>query len=263
MSTITVTPIAGSLGAEVRGVDLRTMDNQAWAAVHQAFLDYKVIAIRGQDLGPQDVMDVGARFGEPNHYPFVKGLDVFPFLFDVIKEPSEKRNFGGGWHSDTTYMKAPPMATLLYALETPSKGGDTLYCDMVAAYESLTPRMKEMLGSLNGVFGAMKVTAGETADTYEAVHPIVRTVEETGQKAIYCSKVHTTHFEGMTYDESRPLIDWLVGHATRPEFTCRVHWEPGTLTVWDNRRVMHNAINDYHGMRRHMRRLTSGPTVPV
>ncbi len=116
MSSITVTPIAGSLGAEVRGVDLRTMDNSAWAAVHQAFLDHKVIAIRGQDLGAQDMMDVGARFGEPNHYPFVKGLDGFPFLFDVIKEPSEKRNFGGGWHSDTTYMKAPLMATLLYAL---------------------------------------------------------------------------------------------------------------------------------------------------
>lgn len=280
MGTITVTPIAGSLGAEVRGVDLRTMDNRAWAAVHQAFLDHKVIAIRGQDLGPQDVMDAGARFGEPNHYPFVKGLDGFPFLFDVIKEPGETRNFGGGWHSDTTYLKAPPTATLLYAIETPVKGGDTLYCDMVAAYESLSPKMQATLGTLNGVFsaglkssggrsahhariGGMKVTAGDTANAYEAVHPIVRTVAETGQKAIYCSKVHTTHFEGMTADESRPLIDWLVGHATRPEFTCRVHWEPGTLTVWDNRRVMHNAINDYHGMRRHMRRLTSGPTVPV
>jgi taurine dioxygenase len=170
----------------------------------------------------------------------VKGLDGFPLLFDVIKEPSEKRNFGGGWHSDTTYMKAPPMATLLYALETPVRGGDALYCHMVAAYDSLSPRMKEMLGSLNGVFsaglknsgsrslhhaqiGGMKVTAGETANSYKAVHPIVRTVEETGQKAIYCSKVHTTHFEGMTGDASQPLIDWLVSHATLPELTCRVH----------------------------------------
>jgi alpha-ketoglutarate-dependent taurine dioxygenase len=280
MSTITVTPIAGSLGADVRGVDLRTMDNEAWATVHQAFLDHKVIAIRDQDLGPQDLMDVGARFGEPNHYPFVKGLDGFPFLFDVIKEPVETRNFGGGWHSDTTYMKTPPMATLLYALETPTKGGDTLYCDMVAAYEALTPRMQEMLGTLKGVFsaalkqsggrkthhaqiGGMKITGTEDADSYEAVHPIVRTVEETGQKAIYCSRGHTTHFEGMSEDESRPLIDWLQAHATQPHFTCRVHWEPGTLTVWDNRRVMHNAINDYQGLRRHMRRLTSGPTVPA
>jgi taurine dioxygenase len=256
------------------------MDNHAWAEVHQAFLDHKVIAIRDQDLGPKDIMDVGARLGEPVHYPFVQGLDGFPFLFDVIKEPADTRNFGGGWHSDTTYMPAPPMATLLYAIETPSKGGDTLYCDMVAAYEALSDGMKKMLAPLKGVFSAglkhaggrkarqalntsMKVIAGETADAYEAVHPIVRTIEETGQKAIYCSRTHTTHFEGMTAEESQPLIHWLVEHATRPHFTCRVNWKPGTLTIWDNRRVMHNAINDYHGMRRHMRRLISGPTVPV
>ena len=153
-STIKITPIAGSLGAEVCGVDLRTMDNHTWAQVHQAFLDHKVIAIRDQDLSPQDLMDVGARFGEPNHYPFVKGIDGFPFLFDVVKEPVETKNFGGGWHSDTTYMKTPPMATLLYAIETPEKGGDTLYCDTAAAYEVLSERMKEMLGTLKGVNSA-------------------------------------------------------------------------------------------------------------
>lgn len=279
-SSITVTPIAGSLGAEVTGVDLRNMDNHDWAQVHQAFLDHKVIAIRGQDLSPKDMMEVGARFGEPNHYPFVKGMDDFPFLFDIVKEPSEKRNFGGGWHSDTTYMKTPPLATLLYALETPDRGGDTLYCDMVAAYESLSDRMKEMLGTLKGVnsaglkhlggrkahhsvVGGMKITGTDDADSFEAVHPIVRTIDETGQKAIYCSIGHTIAFEGMTPEESKPMIDWLQAHATRPEFTCRVHWKPGTLTIWDNRRTMHNAINDYHGMRRHMRRLTSGPTNPV
>ena len=278
--TIEIVPIAGSLGAEIRGVDLRTMDNHAWAQVHQAFLDYKVIAIRDQELTPQDIMDVGARFGEPNHYPFVKGMEGFPFLFDIVKEPAETRNFGGGWHSDTTYMKTPPLATLLYAIETPPRGGDTLYCDMVAAYEALSDRMKEMLRTLKGVnsaglkhvggrkahhavIGGMTITGTEDADTFEAVHPIVRTIAETGQKALYCSRGHTTHFEGMTEEESRPLLDWLQAHATRQEFTCRVGWKPGTLTIWDNRRTMHSAINDYQGMRRHMRRLTSGPTHPV
>lgn len=277
---IEIVPIAGSLGAEIRGVDLRTMDNHAWAQVHQAFLDYKVVAIRDQELSPQDIMDVGARFGEPNHYPFVKGMDGFPFLFDIVKEPAETRNFGGGWHSDTTYMKTPPLATLLYAIETPPRGGDTLYCDMVAAYEALSERMKAMLGALKGVnsaglkhvggrkahhavIGGMSITGTEEADTFEAIHPIVRTIAETGQKALYCSRGHTTHFEGMTEEESRPLLDWLQAHATRPEFTCRVAWKPGTLTIWDNRRTMHSAINDYQGMRRHMRRLTSGPTHPV
>ena len=278
--TIEVTPIAGSLGAEIRGVDLRTMDNHVWAQVHQAFLDHKVIAIRDQELSPQDIMDVGARLGEPNHDPFVKGMEGFPFLFDIVKEPVETRNFGGGWHSDTTYMKTPPLATLLYAIETPPRGGDTLYCDMVAAYEALSDRMKEMLGTLKGVnsaglkhvggrkahhavIGGMSITGTEDADTFEAVHPIVRTIAETGQKALYCSRGHTTHFEGMTEEESRPLLDWLQAHATRQEFTCRVSWKPGTLTIWDNRRTMHSAINDYQGMRRHMRRLTSGPTHPV
>ncbi len=206
-SSITVTPIAGSLGAEVTGVDLRTMDNHDWAQVHQAFLDHKVIAIRDQDLSPQDLMDVGARFGEPNHYPFVKGMDDFPFLFDIVKEPSEKRNFGGGWHSDTTYMKTPPLATLLYALETPERGGDTLYCDMVAAYESLSDRMKEMLGTLKGVnsaglkhlggrkahhsvVGGMKITGTEDADSFEAVHPIVRTVEDRPEGALLQHRPH-------------------------------------------------------------------------
>ena len=279
-STIKVTPIAGSLGAEVCGVDLRTMDNHTWAQVHQAFLDHKVIAIRDQNLSPQDLMDVGARFGEPNHYPFVQGIEGFPFLFDVVKEPVETKNFGGGWHSDTTYMKTPPMATLLYAIETPEKGGDTLYCDTAAAYEALSERMKELLGTLKGVnsaglkhlggrkshhatVGGMAITGTDDADSYEAVHPIVRTIEETGQKSIYCSRGHTIRFEGMTEEESRPLIEWLQAHVTQPHFTCRVNWKPGTLTIWDNRRTMHNAINDYQGMRRHMRRLTSGPTHPA
>mgnify|MGYP003347788919 FL=1 len=151
---IHVKPIAGTLGAEVRGVDLRAMDNHDWTQVYQAFLDYKVIAIRDQHLSPQDIMDVGARLGEPNHYPFVKGMDDFPFLFDIVKEPAETSNFGGGWHSDTTYMKTPPLATLLYAIETPPRGGDTLYCDMVAAYEALSPGMKSMLAPLRGVNSA-------------------------------------------------------------------------------------------------------------
>ncbi len=192
-SSITVTPIAGTLGAEVTGVDLRTMGNHDWSQVHQAFLDYKVIAIRDQELSPQDMMEVGARFGEPNHYPFVKGMDDFPFLVDVVKEPSEKRNFGGGWHSDMTYTKTPPLATLLYALETSDRGGDTLYCDMVAAYESLSDRMKEMLGDPQGreqrrpqaslaaakthhaAVGGMKITGTDDADLVRVcVHPIVR-----------------------------------------------------------------------------------------
>ncbi len=277
---IEVRPLAGALGAEISGVDLRRMDNQTWSEVHQAFLEFQVVAIRNQDLSPDDIMSVGRRFGEPNHYPFVQGMDGYPFIFEVIKEPQERRNFGGGWHSDTTYLAQPPLATLLYAIETPPKGGDTLYCNTAAAYDALSDAMKDMLGRLKGVnsaglkyaggrtarhrdISAMKIQGTDDADSYEAVHPIVRTCPDTGRKSLYASRAHTVRLEGMTEDESRPLIEWLQQHQTRPEFTCRVRWEPGTMTVWDNRCTQHNAVNDYNGERRHMRRITVGPQTPA
>ncbi len=277
---IEVTPLAGALGAEIRGVDLRRLDNQTWSEVHEAFLEFHVLAIRDQELSPDDIMTTGRRFGEPNFYPFVTGMDGYPYIFEVIKEPSETRNFGGGWHSDTTYLPQPPLATLLYALETPARGGDTLYCNTAAAYDALSDTMKDLLGRLKGVnsaglkhsggrsahhaaIGGMKIQGADTADSYEAVHPVVRTCPDTGRKSLYVSRAHTIRFEGMTEDESRPLIEWLQAHQIRPEFTCRVHWEPGTLTVWDNRCTQHNAVNDYNGQRRVMRRLTVGPQTPI
>lgn len=277
---IEVRPLAGSLGAEVRGVDLRRLDNHAWSELHLAFLEFHVIAIRDQDLSADDIMATAQRFGEPNHYPFVKGMDGYPFIFEVIKEPNETRNFGGGWHSDTTYLAQPPLATLLYAVETPAKGGDTLYCNTAAAYDALSDTMKDMLGRLKGVnsaglkhtggraahharIGGMKIQGADSADSYEAVHPIVRTCPDTGRKSLYVSRAHTIRFDGMTEDESRPLIEWLQAHQTRQEFTCRVRWSPGTLTVWDNRCTQHSAINDYNGQRRVMRRITAGPQMPV
>ncbi|TWT01173.1 TauD/TfdA family dioxygenase [Reyranella sp. CPCC 100927] len=277
---IEVRPLAGSLGAEIRGVDVRRMDNQTWSEVHQAFLEFRVIAIRDQQLQPDDIMSVSRRFGEPNFYPFVTGMEGYPYIFEIVKEPQETRNFGGGWHSDTTYLAQPPLATVLYALETPAKGGDTLYCNTAAAYDALSDTMKDMLGRLKGVnsaglkhsggrashhkvIGGMKIQGTEQADTYEAIHPIVRTCPDTGRKALYVSRAHTIRFDGMTEDESRPLIEWLQQHQIRPEFTCRVQWEPGTLTVWDNRCTQHSAINDYNGQRRRMQRITVGPQIPA
>src|SRR6266849_2826259 len=117
---IRISLLAGALGAEISGVDLLKLDGKGWADIHRAFLQYSVLAIRDQELEPADIMRVGAKFGEPCHYPFVTGMEGFPFIFEVVKEPEEKRNFGGAWHSDTSYQKQPPLATLLYALETPS-----------------------------------------------------------------------------------------------------------------------------------------------
>jgi taurine dioxygenase len=197
----------------------------------------------------------------------------------VVKEESDTVNFGGNWHSDTTYLQKPPLGTLLYAVESPSHGGDTLFANTAAAYEALSPAMRAVIDPLVGVNSAgLKHSGGrhqlhktisrmrlhdiDTGAQYEAEHPVVRTHPETKRKALYVSRSHTIRFRDMSEDESRPLVDFLQSHQIRPEFTCRVRWSPGTLTVWDNRCTQHNAVNDYHGQRRRMRRLTVGPQTP-
>jgi taurine dioxygenase len=275
-----IEPLAGALGAEVRGVALSSLeDEDAWKAIQRAFLQYSVLAFRDQSLEPADLMRVGARFGEPCFYPFVTGLDDYPYIFEVVKEEHETVNFGGNWHSDTTYLKQPPLGTLLYALETPARGGDTLFTSTYSAYDALSEGMRALLDRLVGVnsaslkytggrrkihstIGGMKVHDTETAEEYEAEHPAVRTHPDTGRKALYVSRSHTIRFKDMSEEESRPLIEFLQAHQTRPEFTCRVRWWPGTLTIWDNRCTQHSAVNDYHGQRRRMQRLTFGAQTP-
>jgi taurine dioxygenase len=277
---IQLAPLAGALGAEIRGVDLKALEEKTgWDEIRRAFLEYSVLVFRDQALGPADLMRIGARFGEPCHYPFVTGMDGFPYIFELIKEERDTVNFGGNWHSDTTYLRQPPLATLLYAVATPDHGGDTLFTSTRAAYDALSEGLREVLDGLTGVnsaglkhgggrhamhknIGAMKIHGTDTAASLEAEHPVARTHPDTGRKALYLSRSHTIRFKGMSEEESRPLIDWLQAHQVRPEFTCRVRWAPGTLTIWDNRCTQHNAVNDYHGQRRHMRRITVGAQTP-
>ena len=274
-----IEPLAGALGAEIRDVSLTRLEGDAWQAIQRAFLEYAVLVFRDQPLEPADLMRVGARFGAPCFYPFVTGIDGYPYIFEVVKEDNETRNFGGNWHSDTAYLAQPPLATLLHAIETPVHGGDTQFASTRAAYNALSEGMRRLVDRLIGVnsaalkygggrtamhktIGSMKVHDTDSADQYEAEHPVARTHPETGRKALYVSRSHTVHFKDMSEEESRPLIEFLQAHQTRPEFTCRVRWAPGTLTVWDNRCTQHNAINDYHGQRRRMRRLTVGAQIP-
>lgn len=280
--TMDVRPIAGALGAEIYGANLKDRDDSPmWPELRQAFLEYHVIAIRGQDMSLDDIMRVGGKFGEPCYYPFAKGMDGYPFITQVIKEPEDKDVFGSDWHTDTMYLEKPPRATLLYAVQTPPKGGDTLYVNTAAAYDALSDGMKKLIDGLIGVAsGGLKNKKGgpraahrsrvsmaqqniEKAEAFEAKHPIVRTHPETGRKSLYVSALHTIRFDGFTEDESKPLINWLDDHCVQPEFSCRVRWEPGQLTIWDNRTTLHNAINDYPGQRRQMRRLTVGAERPV
>jgi taurine dioxygenase len=268
---ITVSQISSALGAEVSGVDLARPEEAACAEISRAFLTHQVLLFRDQELSPAQLIRLAARFGGPSIYPFAEGLPGFPAVTEIINEPHQTSNFGGMWHSDTTYLPEPPKATLLHAVETPSAGGDTLFANMCLAYEALSEGFRSLLDRLEGVNAAALHGAALRGDTLEtgpmtaagpdagalvATHPAVRVHPETGRRALYVNPSHTAQFAGWTEAESRPLLDFLFAHGARPEFTCRLRWRKGSLALWDNRCTWHRAINDYHGRRRVMRRVS-------
>jgi taurine dioxygenase len=276
VSGITVEPVAGALGAEISGVDLRRpLGDATLAAIRAAWLAHLVIFFRDQDLTPAEFLAFARRFGEPIEYPFVKGLPEHPEIIPVLKLPHETINFGGIWHSDTAYLERPPMASLLIAREVPPAGGDTEFASMYLAYETLSEGMKRLLAGLNAVNSSAAADVSRTREDrirdsaradakkeYNATHPVVRVHPETGRRALYVNVAHTVALEGMTVEESAPLLQYLFRHQVRPDFTCRFRWQPGSIAMWDNRCAQHNAINDYQGHRRLMHRVTLAGDAP-
>lgn len=268
--TIEVHPVSGAIGAEIHGVDLsKEPGDETIAEIRQALLDHLVIFFRDQDITPEQHLAFAKRFGEPVEYPLVKGLEGLPEIVPVVKLEHETVNFGGLWHSDTTYLEKPPLGSILVARELPPFGGDTLFANMYMAYETLSDGMKEILSGLRGVSASNKAQVAQTRServksgakapeqtVLEATHPVVRTHPETGRKALYVNLAHTVQFEGFTEAESAPILHYLFEHQIRPEFTCRFRWEPGSIAFWDNRAAQHNPINDYHGYKRVMHRIT-------
>ena len=267
--------IAGALGAELHGVDLaQELADDAVAEIRQAWLDHLVVFFRDQKITPAQQLAFARRLGEPIEYPQLKGLDAYPMITPVVKLENERSNFGGVWHSDTTYLQVPPMASMLHAIELPPVGGDTEFANQYLAYETLSPGLQAMLQGLVGVSSSMKAEASKTREDrlkaagqevkpLEAEHPIVRTHPETGRKALFLNVGHTARIKGWTEKESAGLLAFLFEHQIRPEFTCRFRWQPGSLAFWDNRCAMHNAINDYHGYRRILHRITLAGDRPV
>jgi len=276
-NSLLVRPIAGALGAEIEGVDLSDdLDGNTVAALRRALLDHLVVFFRAQDLSLDAFLAFARHFGTPIEYPFVKGLDGYPEIIEVAKLEHERVNFGGVWHSDTTYLETPPMGSLLLAREVPPVGGDTLFANMYLAYEALSVGMRRLLDGLIAVSSSAKADVSRTREDrvrsapagaserhFTAEHPVVRTHPETGRKALYINTAHTVRFSGMTEAESAPLLNFLFEHLTRPEFTCRFRWTSGALAFWDNRATQHNPINDYHGYRRVMHRITLAGDRPV
>ena len=277
--SIEIRPLAGSLGAEVHGVDLAAgLDREDFATVERAFLDHLVLFFRDQELTPAQQVAFAGRFGPIGRYPLAEPLPEHPDVIAVVKEPEQTTNFGGVWHSDTAYLETPSLGSVLYAKDVPPIGGDTLFANMYLAYESLSAGMRRMLDGLSAVNsaanpkkqvrdghvedGSMAGTGRNTAAMF-AEHPVVRTHPVTGRKALYVNRAHTARFKGMTEDESAGLLAYLFDHAVRDEFTCRFHWEPGSLAIWDNRCTQHYPLNDYHGFRRLMHRVTIEGERPV
>jgi taurine dioxygenase len=274
MQAVAVRPMAGALCAEIEGVDLsRPLAAPVVAAIRVALLEHLVMFIRGQQLTPPQQLAFARAFGEPIEYPQLKGLPECPLITPVVKLEHERMNFGGVWHSDTTYLERPPMGSMLYALEVPPQGGDTLFANQYLAYEALSAGLKQALAGLVGVNTSTKAAAsktredrmraaGEELKVLSGEHPVVRTHPETGRKALYVNVGHTAAFKGWSEEESRPLLEYLFAHQVQPEFTCRFRWQPGSLAFWDNRCTQHNPVNDYHGFRRVMHRVTLAGDVP-
>ncbi len=262
--------ISGALGAEITGIDLnQELSANLISDIRSAFLEHQVIFLRNQDIGPEQFLRFAKMMGKPIEYPFVKGLPNFPTIIEVKKLEHEVLNFGGIWHSDTTYLEMPPMGSMLLAKEIPPYGGDTLFANQYLAWESLSSTMKRCLEGLIGISSSAKADVSKTREDriksdakdsanseYRAEHPIVRTHPETGRKALYVNVAHTTGIVGMSEGESKSILEFLFNHQIKPELTCRFVWQPNSLAFWDNRCTQHNPVNDYHGFRRVMHRIT-------
>ncbi len=274
--SIEVRPAAGSLGADVCGVDLaRPLRNSTADELRRALVEHLVLFFRDQNLTPDQHLDFSRLFGSLLRVPYVKHMDEYPDIIAVLKEADERNisTFGNAWHSDFSFLEAPPMGSVLYAKEVPSHGGDTLWANMYDAYEALSAGMKGLLDPLRAMhsgrpYGVAHASKGvrtsrsiaierdnREADR-EVAQPVVVVHPSSRRKALFVNAIYTTRFEHMTETESRPLLEFLFQHCIRPEFTCRFRWKPGSLAIWDNRCTLHYAVNDYDGSRRLMHRTT-------
>ncbi len=279
---IEVKPIAGALGAEIGGVDLARLDDETFQAIHQAWLEHLVIFFRAQAITPAEQVAFAKRFGEIHYHPYLRGLDEQPEVLEVVREPGDSYTFGSVWHTDQMFNPQPAKATMLYAKETPSVGGDTMFANMYLAYETLSEGMRGLLDGLRthnlgdrsrsnrggksraeryaatGMGGKLR-DPGDVAT--ESRHPLIRTHDETGRRSLYVSS-HTHALDGFEAAEAEPLLAFLRAHAVRPESTCRFAWRPGSMAIWDNRCVQHHALADY-SERRRMHRITIAGETPI
>ena len=288
---IQVRPLAAAMGAEIRGVSIASLSDEAFAEVRAALFRHKMIFFRDQEIGHAQQSAFSARFGPFAEDAYTKGVPGHPEVQPVIKEADQRVGviFGQGWHTDSAFLAQPPAISMLYGVDIPPYGGDTLWANTALAWAMLSETMQAMLAPLKVRMSMARVVA--EAQAYQApddtplgrvaatrgmerlpddmarkvagtAHPLVRTHPVTGEKALYCDATYAVGIEGLTPAEAAPILDFLVGHITQPAFTCRLRWEPGTYVAWDNRICVHQAFNDYDGFRRELYRTTIAGEAP-
>ncbi|MEZ5998218.1 MAG: TauD/TfdA family dioxygenase [Hyphomonas sp.] len=264
------------VGAEITGVDLKTLSAEDFAAIRQAYADHGVIFFRDQDLTEDDHIAFAERWAPINVNRFFAAHPGYPQIALVAKEKEQKDNIGGGWHTDHSYDVEPAMGSILVARELPESGGDTMFASMYRAYEALDAATKKEIDGLSAVhsahhiFGSGKGTYYNTTDAggnrignasaadvlTDVAHPIVITHPLSGKKALYVNPAFTVKVAGKTEEQSKDLLSRLYAHAMNKDFAYRFQWRPGSVAFWDNRSTWHWALNDYHGHRRVMHRIT-------
>ncbi len=269
--------MTGTIGAEIDGIDLAAPIEAPLAdALRAALWRHQVLVFRGQHLDLAAQKRLTAVFGPAMRLPYVTPLDDDPEVIAVLKEASEQKVgvFGGEWHSDFSFLESPPAGSVLNAVEVPEVGGDTVWANQVAAYATLPPDLKEIVDGRNAIhvgkpYGvkyappakaragtSIRMTRGDTAADREIHHPAVIRHPESGERALFVNPIYTARLDGMTDEQSAPILEALYKHAVRPDFCCRLRWSAGTVAVWDNRTTMHYAVNDYDGTRRLLYRTT-------
>lgn len=260
-------PLSPTMGLEIKDFQIRNINSKNYGSIYADLLKHKLLVFRNQSFTSAQMVNFARHFGKIQEYPFASGLPNQPEVVEIRKDPNQTKNFSGIWHTDSTYLESPPDFTLLTASETPLLGGDTAFSDTEAAFSTLSEGMKRFLLSVNAVNISDKHASTNRAShlsdfntssqksRYEAIHPAVKVHEKTGRHSIYINQEHTERFEGMSIEESKPIIDYICAHIAKYEFTMRVKWEKNTLVVWDNRCLQHHAINDYNGQLRVMHRI--------
>jgi taurine dioxygenase len=282
-TALAIEPVSGFIGAEVDLNLSGPLDDAIRTTLNDALDEHHVLFFRGQDLDARGIKRVTEVFAPLVRVPYINPSPEDPDIIAVLKEASEAKiaNFGGDWHSDFSFLDKPPGGSVLYALEVPPHGGDTLWASQTAAYERLSDDLKAQIEGKRAIhigapYGAKSppkfndklsksigMTRGDPDADKERYHPIVRTHPRSGRKGLFVNPIYTVGIEDMDGEEAQRLLARLYRHATRPDVTCRFRWAKGSVAIWDNRMTMHYALNDYDGQRRLLWRTTFAGERPV